>query len=83
MDKIGIIVSMSASILLIALILAFFILQSKGQEFNYILEGSLKVVIDKHELILEEGDSLYFDSGQNHAMKALNGKPAKFLAIII
>jgi quercetin dioxygenase-like cupin family protein len=54
-----------------------------GQEFNYLLEGSMKVIINDHELLLDEGDSLYFDSGQNHAMKAMNNKPAKFLAIII
>jgi len=54
-----------------------------GQEFNYILEGTLKIVIDKHELILHEGDSLYFDSGYKHGMQALNGKPARFLAVII
>ncbi|HHW30140.1 MAG TPA: helix-turn-helix domain-containing protein [Clostridiaceae bacterium] len=54
-----------------------------GQEFNYVLEGKLKVVINGYELILDEGDSLYFDSGLEHGMKALNGKPAKFLAIIL
>jgi quercetin dioxygenase-like cupin family protein/DNA-binding XRE family transcriptional regulator len=54
-----------------------------GQEFNYVLEGSLKIIINGHELILNEGDSLFFDSGANHGMKALNGKPAKFLAIIL
>jgi mannose-6-phosphate isomerase-like protein (cupin superfamily) len=54
-----------------------------GQEFNYVLEGTLRVVLDKHELILEAGDSLYFDSGVPHGMKALNGKPAKFLAVIL
>lgn len=53
-----------------------------GQEFNYVLEGSLKIIINNHEVILNEGDSLYFDSGFSHGMKALNGKPAKFLAII-
>jgi quercetin dioxygenase-like cupin family protein len=53
-----------------------------GQEFNYVLEGTLKIVINGHELILNEGDSLFFDSGANHGMKALNEKPAKFLAII-
>jgi quercetin dioxygenase-like cupin family protein len=53
-----------------------------GQEFTYVLEGSLKVVIDKYELELCEGDSLYFDSGYEHGFKATNGKPAKFLAII-
>lgn len=53
-----------------------------GQEFNYVLEGTLKVVLNGHELTLSEGDSLFFDSSISHGMKALNGKTAKFLAII-
>lgn len=53
-----------------------------GQEFNYMLEGSMKIVVDGKELILEEGDSLYFDASKKHAMQALNEKNAKFLAII-
>ncbi len=55
----------------------------QGQEFNYVLEGTVEIIINGHELILEEGDSVYFDSSANHAMKALNGKQAKFLAIIL
>ncbi len=54
-----------------------------GQEFNYVLEGTLKITIDGHELVLEEGDSLFFDASFEHGMKALNNKPARFLAIII
>jgi len=54
-----------------------------GQEFNYVVEGSVKIVINKHSVILNEGDSLYFDSSLMHGMKALNGKTAKFLAIIL
>ncbi|KNY28433.1 helix-turn-helix domain-containing protein [Pseudobacteroides cellulosolvens] len=54
-----------------------------GQEFNYCLQGTLKIVIDGHEIILNEGDSLFFDSSAKHGMKALNGKVAKFLAIIL
>ncbi len=54
-----------------------------GQEFNYVLEGTLKVIIHNYELILNEGDSLFFDSNYKHGMLALNGKPAKFLAIIV
>lgn len=53
-----------------------------GQEFNYVLEGKLMIVIDRKELVLEEGDSLYFDSTLPHGMKALDGKRAKFLAVI-
>lgn len=54
-----------------------------GQEFNYVLEGTLKVIIDGHELVLEAGDSLFFDASFKHGMEALNNKSARFLAIII
>jgi transcriptional regulator with XRE-family HTH domain len=53
-----------------------------GQEFNFVLEGSMLISIDGHELILNQGDSIYFDSTRPHGMKALNGKSVKFLAII-
>ncbi|MDP4092925.1 MAG: cupin domain-containing protein [Bacillota bacterium] len=53
-----------------------------GQEFNYVIEGTLKVIIDGHEIILNEGDSLFFDSAYNHGMKAMGQKQAKFIAII-
>lgn len=53
-----------------------------GQEFNYVMEGTLMIYIDGHQLTLNEGDSLYFDSSCSHGMKALDGKAAKFLAII-
>jgi len=54
-----------------------------GQEFNYVLEGTLMVVVDGHEIILNQGDSIYFDSAYNHAMKALNSQQARFLAVIV
>jgi transcriptional regulator with XRE-family HTH domain len=54
-----------------------------GQEFNYILEGSLMICINDNEIILNKGDSIFFDSKYLHYMKALNNEIAKFLAIII
>ena len=54
-----------------------------GQEFNFVLEGSLKIYIHNNEIILNEGDSIFFDSTHRHAMVALNDKPAKFLAVIM
>lgn len=53
-----------------------------GQEFNFVIEGKMLLKVEGHELILNEGDSLYFDATQPHGMKALDGKPVKFLAII-
>ncbi|SFM27548.1 helix-turn-helix domain-containing protein [Methanolobus profundi] len=54
-----------------------------GQEFDYVLEGTLKVIIHGNELVLEEGDSIFFDSSYEHGMQSVGGKPAKFLAVIL
>jgi transcriptional regulator with XRE-family HTH domain len=54
-----------------------------GQEFNLVLEGRLQFRINEKDLILGEGDSIYFDSSHPHGMKALDGKPVRFLAVII
>lgn len=54
-----------------------------GQEFNYILEGEMMININGHEIILREGDSIYFDSGFRHKMKALNSQQVKFLAVVV
>lgn len=54
----------------------------KGQEFNYCLEGKMKVVIGDSEYVLEPGDSLYFNSMIPHKMVAIDNE-AKFLTIIL
>src|SRR5450759_3863537 len=54
-----------------------------GQEYNYVIEGSMMINIDGHEIILNEGDSIYFNSGYKHIMKALNNKQVRFLAIVL
>ena len=52
-----------------------------GQEFNLVLEGTVKVVLGKHEFFLNAGDSLYFDPRIPHGQRAVGG-PAKFVTII-
>lgn len=54
-----------------------------GQEFNLVLEGRMMVSIDGKELILNQGDSLFFNSKLPHGMKALDGKTVRFLAVIM
>jgi len=53
-----------------------------GQEFNMVLEGSMILHINGKNLILNEGDSIYFDSSLPHGMKSLHNKPVKFLAVV-
>ncbi len=54
-----------------------------GQEFNYVLEGTIKVVVEGHEVILSPGDSIYFDSRHGHGLRAMGGAPVKLLAVIL
>ena len=55
----------------------------EGQEFHLVMEGRLLVNIEGKEWILNPGDSLYFDSSKPHGFLALDGKPARFLAMIM
>lgn len=54
-----------------------------GQEYNLVLRGRLLLQINGKDLILEEGDSIYFNSELPHGMKALDGEKVIFLAIIL
>jgi len=52
-----------------------------GQEFNYIVEGKVCVILDDEDILLEPGDCVYFDPTLPHGQKAVGG-PAKFLTVI-
>jgi len=54
-----------------------------GQEFNLVEKGRMLMSVDGKEVILEEGDSIYFDATKPHGMKALDGEKTRFLAIIL
>jgi mannose-6-phosphate isomerase-like protein (cupin superfamily)/DNA-binding XRE family transcriptional regulator len=54
-----------------------------GQEFHFVLEGQLKVCIGENELILNPGDSVYFDSAIPHGMQAMNCRVARFLGVVL
>jgi len=55
----------------------------EGQEFNYMLSGSMEFHLNDMVYELNEGDSVYFDSSIPHAMKATGNHPAKFIAVVI
>lgn len=52
-----------------------------GQEFNYILEGTVKVILASREFVLNKGDSIYFDPAVPHAQLSVT-KQAKFLTVL-
>ena len=55
----------------------------KGQEFDYIVSGSLKVQVGEHTEILGPGDSIYYHSHLPHGMIAVNGENCTFLAVVL
>ncbi len=54
-----------------------------GQEFNFMVSGSMEFHLGDAMYILNEGDSIYFDANIPHAVKALGDAPAKFLAVVM
>ena len=54
-----------------------------GQEFDIILSGQLKVQVGEHTEILNEGDSILYNSSTPHGMIAVGGKECVFCAVVI
>jgi len=53
----------------------------EGEEFHYIMEGSVRFVIGEEEYTLHPGDSIYFDSSIPHALCSLPDKSRVLAAI--
>ncbi|HPO90213.1 MAG TPA: cupin domain-containing protein [Victivallales bacterium] len=49
-------------------------LSHQGEEFIYILEGNMKYRVGKIEYTLSPGDSLYFNSLEEHELRPLSNK---------
>jgi mannose-6-phosphate isomerase-like protein (cupin superfamily)/DNA-binding XRE family transcriptional regulator len=53
-----------------------------GQEFDYVIEGTLEITIGNKVMTLNPGDCIYFDAKEQHCMRALNEQPVKFLCVL-
>jgi len=54
-----------------------------GQEFNWMVSGRMRFFISEMAYTLEPGDSVYFNASIPHAMQALDGESAQFLAVVM
>ncbi len=54
-----------------------------GQEFDFVLSGSLKVQVGDHTEILHQGDSIYYNSSIPHGMIAVDGQDCVFCAVVL
>ena len=54
-----------------------------GEEFDYVLKGTLIFRCEDHIEVLHEGDAVYYDSNRGHGMIAGDGADCEFLAITL
>ena len=54
----------------------------EGEEFIFVIEGAIEINYGKNTYLLNEGDSIYYDSIVAHHVHAGNEKPAKILGVI-
>jgi transcriptional regulator with XRE-family HTH domain len=53
-----------------------------GEEFTYVLEGRVKFFCDGYApVVLEPGDSVYFDASQRHRYLCVDGEAARILTV--
>ena len=57
------------------------LVKHSGQEFNYVIEGSIMVTVGSREFRLDAGDSIYFCPEKPHGQRAVT-ETAKFLTVI-
>lgn len=53
----------------------------EGQEFGYVIDGEIILVIDKKEYVCKKGESFYFTTDKNHYIKNIKNKDAKVIWI--
>ncbi len=53
-----------------------------GQEFNLVLKGQVAVVFADQEIVLSEGDSIYFNPTIPHGQRCVGDEKARFLTVI-
>ena len=54
----------------------------EGEEFVYVLTGKIEVVVGEHVNVLENGDSLHFNSGIRHQLRNISDETAELLVVI-
>lgn len=54
----------------------------EGEEFMMVLQGTLEVEYGKNKYLLNEGDTIYYDSIVPHHVHAYNEESARILAIV-
>ncbi len=55
----------------------------KGQEFDIVVRGKLKITVGNNTEILEPGDTIYYNSAIPHKLSAVGGEDVEIYAIVM
>jgi transcriptional regulator with XRE-family HTH domain len=53
-----------------------------GEEFIFVLDGEIEVLLGEHREVLTEEDSIYYDSTTAHRVRALGDRNARIVAVL-
>lgn len=54
-----------------------------GEEFLFIMQGKAELVLGEQRILLNEGDSVYFDSNLKHRLLSVDSGDVKVLAVVV
>jgi len=54
----------------------------EGEEFIYVMNGSVEIRYGKDKIVLDRGDSIYYDSAVPHHVHTAGEEKAKILALV-
>ena len=56
--------------------------QHEGEEFDYVINGKIEVIVGDHVNKLGPGDSLHFNSGIRHMLRNIGKEDAELIVVI-
>ena len=54
-----------------------------GEEFLFVMKGKAELLLDDQRILLNEGDSVYFDSNLKHRLLSVDSDEVKVLAVVV
>jgi transcriptional regulator with XRE-family HTH domain len=54
-----------------------------GEEFIFVMNGTAELLLDDQRIILNDGDSVYFDANLKHRLFSSDGQEVKVMAVVM
>jgi len=54
-----------------------------GEEFLFVMKGAAELLLDEQRLVLNEGDSVYFDANLKHRLLSTSNEEVKVMVVVM